>query len=185
MTEPELTERVTALERTVQDLVARLDADRAVAADRGVGDASTGPNAVGPDTGNPFWALDGLKAQVGGTPGAVLYTGTVTLPTGEHYDWQYGHTVDDLLDTDWTGYADTLTAIAHPVRLLLVRHILAGTRTVAALAEVDGLGTTGQLYHHLRQLVSAGWLRTSTRGQYAVPPERVVPLLIVLSGAHR
>ncbi|MFY1695114.1 MULTISPECIES: ArsR/SmtB family transcription factor [unclassified Solwaraspora] len=177
----ELAERVTALEELVRTLVDRWDAGSPAAP----AVTTSGPDTPsGPDR-HPFWALDGLKAQVGDTSGAVLYTGTVTLPTGEHYDWQYGHTVDDLLDTDWRGYAETLTALAHPVRLLLIRQILAGTRTVAALAEIDGLGTTGQLYHHLRQLVSAGWLRSSARGQYAVPPERVVPLLIVLSGAYR
>ncbi|MFV2017035.1 ArsR/SmtB family transcription factor [Micromonospora sp. LOL_023] len=178
----ELTGRVAALEQLVQTLVERLDTvapTTTTAATTSSADTSPDPD------GNPFWALDGLKAQVGETPGAVLYTGTVTLPTGEHYDWQYGHTVADLLDADWSGYAGTLTALAHPVRLLLVRHILHGARTTAELAEIDGLGTTGQLYHHLRQLVSAGWLRSSARGQYAVPPERVVPLLIVLSGSHR
>lgn len=177
----ELAERVTALEQLVRTLVDRLDAVTQAGPTPAPGAAADPP----PIEANPFWALDGLKAQVGDTSGAVLYTGTVTLPTGEHYDWQYGHTVDDLLDAEWRGYAETLTALAHPVRLLLIRQILAGTRTVAALAEIDGLGTTGQLYHHLRQLVSTGWLRSSARGQYAVPPERVVPLLIVLSGAHR
>jgi hypothetical protein len=176
-----IVERVAALEQLVQALAERLDTV-ATTADAGT---TSDADAAACTEGNPFWALDGLKAQVAGTPGAVLYTGTVTLPTGEHYDWQYGHTVADLLAADWSGYAATLTALAHPVRLLLVRHILHGTRTAAELAAIDGLGTTGQLYHHLRQLVSAGWLRSSARGQYAVAPERVVPLLIVLSGAHR
>lgn len=173
-----IADRVAALEQLVQALAERLDAVAPTTGTSIDADAAAG-------TENPFWALDGLKARVAGTSGAVLYTGTVTLPTGEHYDWQYGHTVADLLDADWSGYAATLAALAHPVRLLLLRQILHGTRTAAELAEVDGLGTTGQLYHHLRQLVAAGWLRSSARGQYAVPPERVVPLLIVLSGAHR
>lgn len=131
----ELAGRVAALEQLVQTLVERLDtiAPTATAATTSGADATPDPDR------NPFWALDGLKAQVGETPGAVLYTGTVTL------------------------------------RLLLVRHILHGARTTGELAEIDGLGTTGQLYHHLRQLVGAGWLRSSARGQYAVPPERVVP----------
>jgi hypothetical protein len=45
--------------------------------------------------------------------------------------------------------------------------------------------TTGQLYHHLRQLVAAGWLRTSLRGRYAVPADRIVPLLALLAAARR
>jgi len=133
-----------------------------------------------------YWALDGLRERIGeDNAGAVLYTGTVDLPTGEHYDWQYGTGVDDLLEADWADWAATLSALGHPVRLLLLRRVLAGVRTAADLGADEALGTTGQLYHHLRLLVSAGWLHSSSRGQYAVPGERVVPLLVVLSGAKR
>jgi hypothetical protein len=133
-----------------------------------------------------FWALEGLRRQIGeDNAGAVLYTGTVDLPTGEHYDWQFGTAVDDLFEADWSDRAATLAALGHPVRLQLLRRVLGGARTAATLATDEGLGTTGQLYHHLRLLVSAGWLHSSGRGTYGVPGERVVPLLVILSGAGR
>ncbi|GLY88072.1 helix-turn-helix domain-containing protein [Actinoallomurus iriomotensis] len=131
-----------------------------------------------------FWALDGLKERIP-DPGAVLFAGTVTLPTGEHYDWQEGRTTAAILDADWTEAGTTLTALAHPIRLLLLREILGGARTTAELGAHEQLGTTGQLYHHLRQLVSAGWLRSTTRGQYTVPPERVIPILTILTICNR
>jgi len=131
-----------------------------------------------------FWALDGLKAQAG-EPGAVLFTGFVRLPGGEHYEWQQAHLVDTLLAGDWAECAAALNALAHPVRLLLLHEILLGVRTTAGLSEHERLGTSGQLYHHLRQLVAAGWLRSTARGQYSVPPERIVPLLTVLAAARR
>ncbi|MEV4670631.1 MULTISPECIES: ArsR/SmtB family transcription factor [Actinomadura] len=137
-----------------------------------------------PDADDAFWALRGLKERAA-DPGAVLFTGSVTLPSGEHYEWQQGHPAGDLLADDWAQAADTLGALAHPVRLLLVREVLHGARTTAELAAHEGLGTTGQLYHHLRRLVAAGWLRTTARGQYSVPGERVVPLLAVLAAARR
>jgi len=141
------------------------------------------PGARPPDI---YWALTGLRDRLDeDSSGAVLYTGSVDLPTGEHFDWQYGSPVDDLLDADWSQWAGTLGALGHPVRLQLLRRVLAGTRKAAELAADASLGTTGQLYHHLRQLVSAGWLHSATRGHYAVPGERVVPLLVILSGAHR
>ncbi len=93
--------------------------------------------------------------------------------------------MDDLLADDWSQAAETLSALAHPVRLLLLREILQGARTTAELAAHERLGTTGQLYHHLRQLVAACWLRTTARGQYSVPGERVVPVLTVLAAARR
>jgi hypothetical protein len=135
------------------------------------------------DTGM-FWALDGLRARTE-DPGAVLFTGIVRLPGGERYEWQQAHPVDQQLADDWSQAAAVLTALAHPVRLLLLHEILLGARTTAELSDHERLGTTGQLYHHLRQLVSAGWLRSTLRGQYAVPPERIVPLLTVLAAARR
>ncbi|MFF4491343.1 ArsR/SmtB family transcription factor [Streptomyces sp. NPDC001544] len=134
-----------------------------------------------------FWALNGLKeqlAQLGAADGGVLFTGAVRLPTGERYDWQHGALTDELLDDDWTRVAEPLAALGHPVRLRLLREILGGRRTAAELAELDEVGTTGQIYHHLRQLSAAGWLHTTARGRYAVPAGRVVPLLVALSAAR-
>jgi Helix-turn-helix domain len=170
MADPSLPDRVSALERRLAELTARL---------AGPAQAARAP------AGDVFWALDSPRERCGDADsGAVLYTGTVDLPTGEHYDWQHGTTVDDLLESDWSDRAGSLGALGHPVRLLLLRRVLAGTRTAAELATDAGVGTTGQLYHHLRQLVSAGWLHSSGRGRYAVPGERVVPLLVILSGAR-
>jgi hypothetical protein len=143
----------------------------------------TPPPAGAPGTDpDAFWALRGLQARVG-EPGAVVFAGSVHLPGGARVEWQEGRLASQLLDDDWSQSAAGLTALAHPVRLLLLREILLGAQTVAALGELPSLGTSGQLYHHLRQLVAAGWLRSSARGQYAVPAERVVPLLTVLAAA--
>jgi hypothetical protein len=129
-----------------------------------------------------FWALEGLRERR--PEGAVLFTGTVPLPTGEYYEWQQGAVPAKLLELDWTELSASIAALGHPVRLLLLREILKGARSTAELQEHEAVGTTGQLYHHLRQLVAAGWLRTTGRGQYAVPGSRVVPLLVVLTAAR-
>ncbi|RDD89009.1 helix-turn-helix transcriptional regulator [Streptomyces parvulus] len=134
-----------------------------------------------------FWALEGLKEQLtalGAADGGVLFTGTVRLPTGERYDWQHGALTDGLMDADWAESAEVFAALGHPVRLRLLREILGGRRTAAELAELDGVGTTGQIYHHLRQLTGAGWLHAAGRGRHEVPPGRVVPLLVALSTAR-
>lgn len=168
-------DRVSALEAQLAELTARLAQP-----------GSPGETEPATPRTDMYWALDGLRARVADIDGgAVLFTGTVDLPTGEHYDWQYGTPVETLMEDDWATWAGTLGALGHPVRLLLLRRVLAGVRTTADLAGDEGLGTTGQLYHHLRHLVSAGWLHSSSRGHYAVPGERVVPLLVILSGARR
>ncbi|MEU9353434.1 winged helix-turn-helix domain-containing protein [Streptomyces griseoloalbus] len=163
-----LEERMTALERRLAALEA---ADRR-APRLGDGD---------------FWALNGLKEQLAeaeAADGGVLFTGAVRLPTGEQYEWQYGALTEGLLADDWSAAADAFAALGHPVRLRLLREILGGRRTAAELAELEEIGTTGQIYHHLRQLTGAGWLQTTGRGRHEVPPGRVVPLLVVLSAAR-
>ncbi|MFI6640250.1 ArsR/SmtB family transcription factor [Streptomyces sp. NPDC050504] len=163
----------------LEDRVA--DLERRLAALEGAG---PGPRAGDGD----FWALEGLKeqfARLGVADGGVTYTGAVRLPgTGERYEWQYGETTDDLLDTDWSRAADAFAALGNAVRLRLLREVLSGRRTAAELGELDGFGTSGQIYHHLRQLTAAGWLHAEGRGKYTVPAGRVVPLLVMLSAAR-
>lgn len=131
-----------------------------------------------------FWALDMLKELVE-EPGAVLFAGTVTTAGGGHVEWQQGHPAAELVGADWNESMDRLRALAHPVRLLLLREVLNGTQTAAELVGHTQLGTTGQLYHHLRQLVAAGWLRARGHGRYDIPAERVVPLLVTLAATRR
>ncbi|MFI6377461.1 ArsR/SmtB family transcription factor [Streptomyces sp. NPDC050546] len=163
------------LEERVADLERRLAALE--------GARSTGPRLEGGD----FWALNGLReqlAELGAADGGVLYTGSVRLPTGEPYAWQMGALTEGLLEEDWTASAESFAALGHPVRLRLLREILGGRRTAAELAELDEVGTTGQIYHHLRQLTGTGWLHTTGRGRYEVPAQRVVPLLVAVATAR-
>jgi len=181
----ELRERVEALERAVH---ASLGAEAA----SGPADADIAPDGVDrasspatPSAGTDvFWALNGLKAMAP-APGAVLYTGNVTLPGGGPVDWQYALTTDDILARDWSrpASASALAALGHPVRLRLLQAIATGTVAVAELAALEGVGTTGQVYHHVNQLIAAGWVYSPSRGHYGIPPERVVPLLTVVLAA--
>lgn len=101
-----------------------------------------------------FWALDGLKDQLGlvgdaAADGGVLFTGAVRLPAGERYEWQYGALTAGLLGTDedrpdWTEAAEPLAALGHPVRLRLLREILAvAHRRRAGRARPDGHDRAG------------------------------------------
>jgi Helix-turn-helix domain len=170
----ELAARVADLEKRLAVVESPDGLDRASAASRaGQGDGTD------PET---FWALAGLKARIGDRS-AVLFTGSVTLPNAPAYVWQQGVDIESLLETDWDLAADPLGALGHPVRLTVLREVLRGQHTTAEIGSVDGLGTTGQLYHHLRQLLAAGWLRSSGRGRYEVPAARVIPLLVIMAAA--
>lgn len=165
----ELEERVAELERRMAELEA-------------------GGRDVPPVGEGDFWALEGLKARLteaGAADGGVLFTGAVRLPTGERYEWQYGVPAERQFADDWSEAAESFAALGHPVRLRLLREIVGGRRTAAELAALEEIGTTGQIYHHLRQLTGAGWLHTAGRGRYEVPPGRVVPLLAALAAARQ
>jgi DNA-binding transcriptional ArsR family regulator len=138
------------------------------------------PDPAGRD-GDTFWILEGLEQRVG--PRAIAYAGSLVTDDGP-VRWQLTHDSDQLMELDWTTLAPTLSALGHPARLLMLHVIARGEATTAAdLADTPGLGSTGQIYHHLRQLVGAGWLRATSKGRHEVPPERLVPLLVILGAS--
>jgi DNA-binding transcriptional ArsR family regulator len=138
------------------------------------------PAAPGELTGDPFWLLDELRAR--GLDPAVAFGGTAVDADGAPVAWQITRSADDLSTTDWAASVPVLAALGHPSRMQILQLVATGrARTAAELAHTEGLGTTGQIYHHLRQLVAGGWLRVTTRGQHQVPAERLVPLLVVLA----
>ncbi len=160
----DLERRVAALEEAVARLTPR--------------SAPTTRSAAADD----LWVLHGLQER--GVEGALM-AGSLTVADLGPVAWQYALTADTLLALDWAEFASTIDALSHPARLTIVQLVLSGVRSTAALLEQEALGTTGQLHHHLRQLVAAGWLIQVKRGEYAVPAHRVVPLLIMILAAHR
>lgn len=175
MVEDELSTRVAALERAVAELQA--------AEPGAASHAPAGPvHPPGDQPDNPFWALEELERRL---PGTVLLTGSLDVPEAGPVRWQVARPAAALLDQDWTELATSLDALAHPARLTILRLVLNGVRTTGELLQQDSLGTTGQLHHHLRQLVAGGWLTSPRRGQYEVPAPRVVPLLITMLAATR
>jgi len=132
---------------------------------------------------DPFWILDGIKERVE-DPGAVVFAGVVRTAAGP-VEWQVGYPVDQILAPDWGMLAQSLASLGNPVRLRLLQAVIGGATTVGDLSAGDGMGTTGQLYHHLNQLVAQGWLEQAGRGQYTLPAQRVVPLLVLLTAAGK
>lgn len=129
----------------------------------------------------PLWVVDGLRTKLEDTDDAgMVILGGVWQQEETALEWQFGRTVDYLLEQDWEDFANPLAALGHPVRLQLLKLVLSGTTTTRDLSQAEGLGTSGQLHHHLRTLVQAGWLRMRRRGDYEVPGPKIVPLLVIL-----
>lgn len=180
------------LEARIRRLEAAVFTETAGSASRPDGVSDQRSN-TGDDT---FWALRGLEERTAALEhGAVLFTGSVTVAAGP-VQWQYARPADDLLALGESIAADDpaaespdrlsataarLAAIGSPVRLRLLLAVANGTSTLVELGELDGIGTTGQVYHHVRVLTSAGWLQSAGRGRVAIPPARIVPLLAAVA----
>ena len=136
-----------------------------------------------------FWALARLAERTGpefdqdGVAGSLLYAGRATTPGGGDLIWQAEHPLPGVLAEGWEDAAAVLAALGNPVRLEIVRRLLLGGETVQELQEIPGLGTSGQLYHHLRDLQAAGLVTQRRRGRYGVAADKVVPALIIIAAA--
>ncbi len=167
MSHKDLEARLSALE----DAVSRMSSQECK--------ADLSPSPRGP--GDPLWALEGVEARA--PKGAVLYTGSVETPTGGVVRWQYAQTGPELFAEDWAENAPRLTALGNPVRLRILQAVMHGITSAARLAEEVDAGTSGQVYHHLKELTATGWLSSPKRGVFDVPASRVVPLLAILLAA--
>lgn len=125
-----------------------------------------------------LWALNGLESRFPG--GGIIYTGSVQTPAGALVRWQYGQTGPDIFAENWSEQAERLAALGNPIRLRILQAVLNGSTSAAQLLEETDAGTSGQVYHHLKELTATGWLTSARRGVFDVPGSRVVPLLAIL-----
>ncbi|MFP4977936.1 ATP-binding protein [Paenibacillus sp. CN-4] len=116
--------------------------------------------------------------------GGVYYSGEYR---GEQwrYRWEpQARQVSQLLNLDGEKAAKVLTALGHRQRLDILRSVLNEPLTGAEIVERLNMGTTGQLYHHIKALLGADLLVQEERGgRYTIPSHRVLPLLLLLAAA--
>ena len=62
--------------------------------------------------------------------------------------------------------APILSVLASEVRLAILRHLLDAPKTAAELVTALGMTTTGQAYHHLRELERGGYVKQRAGGRY-------------------
>jgi hypothetical protein len=171
-----LARRLTALEERLRRLESGHDRAGASAAR---GDA----------TADRMWVLEGLKRRAAPAPragragGRVAFAGMVYAADQSHYQWIGERELQPLFDQPWLEWAGAFESLGHRVRLELLRALARGVKDVAALGALPGMGTTGQLYHHLRALVAAGWVRQLQRNHYAIVPDRMVALMVMIAAA--
>ncbi|HZR41017.1 MAG TPA: helix-turn-helix domain-containing protein [Ktedonobacteraceae bacterium] len=100
------------------------------------------------------------------------------------YQWGSELTAEELLDQDDEKVARVLTAIGNKQRVALLKAILEQPASAAELVERLGMGTTGQVYHHLKALQAADLVKQEERGQFVFVNHRVPSFLMLLAGVH-
>ncbi len=78
--------------------------------------------------------------------------------------------------------AKVLSALAHKQRLDILRAVMQKPLTGPELVERLNMGTTGQLYHHIKALAAADLLAQEERGgRYTLPARRMLPMQLLLA----
>jgi DNA-binding transcriptional ArsR family regulator len=139
----------------------------------------------GPDLGllETLAELTEPPADLGALAGTVTYAGVAHLGGGP-LAWQMIHSLPDLLALDESTIARQLAALASPARLRILRELAAGPLQTQELQQRLDEPSTGQLYHHLRELLATGLLAQPRRSVYELPPRSVIPLLALIACAH-
>ena len=98
----------------------------------------------------------------------VGHFGTVTSG-GSRQGWvsiRYGEAVTRLLNNPDYKVAQILAVLGSEVRLAILRSVLEAPKTASEIVTALGLKTTGQAYHHLRELEQGGYIEQRSGGRY-------------------
>lgn len=117
--------------------------------------------------------------------GLIAYLG-VYQSGGRQSNWIRSTVpTEDLLSLIESGIAGkVLACIGNANRLAILLEILRGPKTVAALVEKCGFGSTGQVYHHMKPLLAADIVVEDEhqKGFYVIQPHKVQGVIMLLAG---
>ena len=114
--------------------------------------------------------------------GAVQYAGAVSV--GDRVvAWQMDRRWEDLTNVEPALVAPALAALGSAQRVQIVQLLLRRPATTAELTAALEGRSSGQLFHHLKELLAADIVYQPARGTYAIRDPHVIPILTVLSCA--
>ena len=114
--------------------------------------------------------------------GTVVYAGAGPW-TGGTVAWQIGRGWADIRETGADAIASLFGALANPHRIRILRALVTGPLSTGELGQRLDQPSSGQLFHHLKELLAAGVIHQPERGTYAIRREDAIPLLAALSSA--
>lgn len=114
-------------------------------------------------------------------PSVVFYSGHVSQ-NGQEVRWEpQERRMQQLLEMNSDKAAKVLSALGNKQRLDILRSVLIEPLSGSELVERLNMGTTGQLYHHLKALLGADLLVQEPGGKYTIPAHRCLPFLLLLA----
>lgn len=122
------------------------------------------------------------RARSRGAAGLLTHYGYYGSGDREYYWAADERAAEELLRQDDERVGRVLAALGNRQRLALLKAILERPASAAELVERLGMGTTGQVYHHLNVLQAADLLDQEERGRFAVKGHRAPAFLLLLAG---
>jgi DNA-binding transcriptional ArsR family regulator len=121
--------------------------------------------------------------QTGTLQGTLRYAGSIQI--GERpFRFQQTLTIASIFEAEPEVFAQIFAALSSPHRVIILRTLCERACTAQQLQEVLGMGSSGQLYHHLKELMGAGLITQRERSSaYTIDPAKVVPICAALSVA--
>jgi DNA-binding transcriptional ArsR family regulator len=119
-------------------------------------------------------------AQTGPMQGTLSYSGDLQL--GERpLRFRQTLAVQSLFEAAPDLLGQIFAALASPHRVIILRTLCERPCTAQQLQEVLEMGSAGQLYHHLKELLTAGLITQRERSSaYTIEPAKVIPVCAAL-----
>jgi DNA-binding transcriptional ArsR family regulator len=115
----------------------------------------------------------------GNGQGSLAFGGAVELG-GKRYRVQRSEAVGSVLRSDPDATARIFSAFGNPHRILMLRALCDGPKTGQQLDDSAGISSTGQLYHHLKELLAVGLVTQPARSLYELRPRTVIAVCVAL-----
>ncbi len=98
----------------------------------------------------------------------IGHFGALNVEGGQQSWWsiRYDEAVTKLRNNPDYRVAQILSVLGSEVRLAILRSLLEAPKTAAEIVAEVGLKTTGQAYHHLRELERASYITQRAGGRY-------------------
>lgn len=174
----DLQDRLAALEEQVAILRSHLTAlEKQMSA---AGSAGTPRTSFQARAAVPSPEGEASASQEGTIQGTLSYAGTIQL-AGRPFRFQLHLPAQSLFEAAPDLLAQIFAALASPHRVIILRTLCERPCTAQQLQEVLGMGSAGQLYHHLKELLAAGLITQRERSSaYTIEPAKVIPVCSAL-----